>query len=131
MIFFVDCTNLIWLFLMSSLCRIDVGKRKKYVMVTTKRDGTKVKEYLDPEDPRISEIGVTRKLKPSSVDSDNTLQRKSDANEPYKNMRITLSGGPSVTRNLKDIAEDQISAANKVSRGKLTSIKSYPYWGIW
>ena len=107
---------------MSFLCRIDVGKRKKYVMVTTKRDGTKVKEYLDPEDPRISEIGVTRKLKPSPVDSDNTLQRKSDANEPYKNMRITLSGGPSVTRNLKDIAEDQISAANKLSRGKRTSI---------
>ena len=107
---------------MSSLCRIDVGKRKKYVMVTTKRDGTKVKEYLDPDDPRISEIGVTRKLKPSPVDSDNTLQRKSDANEPYKNMRITLSGGPSATRNLKDIAEDKISAANKASRGKLTSL---------
>merc|ERR1712223_639983 len=94
----------------------DVGKRKKYVMVTTKIDGTKVKEYLDPDDPRISEIGVTRKLKPSPVDSDNTLQRKSDSNEPYKNMRITLSGGPSVTRNLKDIAEDKISAANKASR---------------
>merc|ERR1712038_403109 len=94
----------------------DVGKRKKYVMVTTKRDGTKVKEYLDPDDPRISEIGVTRKLKPSPVDSDNTLQRKSDANEPYKNMRITLSGGPSATRNLKAIVEDKISAANKASR---------------
>ena len=113
----------------SSLCRTDVGKRKKYVMVTTKRDGTKVKEYLDPEDPRISEIGVTRKLKPSPVDSDNNLQRKSDANEPYKNMRITLSSGSSVTRNQKDVAEDQISAATKVSRGKLISFESYPNWG--
>ena len=91
-------------------------------MVTTKRDGTKVKEYLDPEDPRISEIGVTRKLKQSPVDSDNNLQRKSDANEPYKNMRITLSSGSSVARNQKDIAEDQISAATKVSRGKLISL---------
>ena len=36
-------------------------------MVTTKKDGTKVKEYLDPDDPRISEIGITRKLKPSSL----------------------------------------------------------------
>ena len=36
-------------------------------MVTTRKDGTKVKEYLDPEDPRIVEIGITRKLKtPSS-----------------------------------------------------------------
>ena len=35
-------------------------------MVTTKKDGTKVKEYLDPDDPRIAEIGITRKLKPFS-----------------------------------------------------------------
>ena len=35
-------------------------------MVTTRKDGTKVKEYLDPEDPRIAEIGITRKLKTPS-----------------------------------------------------------------
>ena len=35
-------------------------------MVTTRRDGTKVKEYLDPEDPRIAELGVTKKMKMTS-----------------------------------------------------------------
>ena len=53
----------------------DTSKRKKYVMVTTKKDGTKVKEYLDPDDPRISEIGITRKLKPSSLLVGDTLQK--------------------------------------------------------
>merc|ERR1719167_585420 len=54
---------------------VDTSKRKKYVMVTTKKDGTKVKEYLDPDDPRISEIGITRKLKPSSLLVGDTLQK--------------------------------------------------------
>lgn len=35
-------------------------------MVTTRKDGTKVKEYLDPDDPRIAEIGITKKLKTQS-----------------------------------------------------------------
>ena len=59
---------------------IDFGKRKKYVMVTTKSDGTKVKEYLDPEDPRISEIGITKRFKPSSASNVNVIQGTS-ANE--------------------------------------------------
>ena len=54
---------------------IESGKRKKYVMVTTKKDGTKVKEYLDPEDPRISEIGITKRLRPySSASTVNDIQ---------------------------------------------------------
>jgi hypothetical protein len=44
-------------------------------MVTTRKDGTKVKEYLDSEDPRIAEIGITRKLKTPS----NNLARSADA----------------------------------------------------
>ena len=44
-------------------------------MVTTRKDGTKVKEYLEPEDPRIAEIGITRKLKTPS----NNLGRSADA----------------------------------------------------
>ena len=39
------------------------NKRKKYLMVTTKKDGTKVKEYLEPDDPRIRQMGVTKKVK--------------------------------------------------------------------
>ena len=38
-------------------------------MVTTKRDGTKFKEYLDPEDPRIAEIGVTKRVRMPDVDN--------------------------------------------------------------
>ena len=49
-------------------------------MVTTKSDGTKVKEYLDPEDPRISEIGITKRFKPSSASNVNVIQGTS-ANE--------------------------------------------------
>ena len=41
-------------------------------MVTTKRDGSKVKEILDPEDPRIAEIGVIKKTRPQSGNIDTT-----------------------------------------------------------
>ena len=41
-------------------------------MVTTKRDGSKVKEILDPEDPRITEIGVIKKTRPQSGNVDTT-----------------------------------------------------------
>ena len=50
------------------------GKPKKYVMVTTKRDGTKVKEYLKPGDPRISEIGISKRAKNSSSNIVNDKQ---------------------------------------------------------
>ena len=46
-------------------------------MVTTKKDGTKIKEYLNPEDPRISEIGVTKKIKMSL--SDNSVNNLDDS----------------------------------------------------
>ena len=49
-------------------------------MVTTRKDGTKVKEYLDPEDPRIAEIGITRKLKTPSNNVTNIAGTTSNTN---------------------------------------------------
>lgn len=103
---------------------VDTSKRKKYVMVTTKKDGTKVKEYLDPDDPRISEIGITRKLKPSSLLVGDTLQKSgvqeslgnNSANEPYKNMRITLSSSVHLQRNKSEIEDNNSSTDNKISK---------------
>merc|ERR1719245_2706710 len=103
---------------------VDTSKRKKYVMVTTKKDGTKVKEYLDPDDPRISEIGITRKLKPSSLLVGDTLQKSgvqeslgnNSANEPYKNMRITLSSSVHLQRNKSEIEDNNSCTDNKISK---------------
>ena len=42
-------------------------------MVTTKKDGSKTKEYLSPEDPRIAKIGVTKRLKVPASDADSAV----------------------------------------------------------
>ena len=44
-------------------------------MITTKKDGTKIKEYLDPDDPRITEMGVTKRIRmPTTSNLANPLQ---------------------------------------------------------
>ena len=69
---------------------IGVTKRKKYVMVTTRKDGTKVKEYLDPEDPRIAEIGITRKLKTPSNNTARVADAASSTNSLGKGSNAKL-----------------------------------------
>ena len=43
-------------------------------MVTTKKVGTKIKEYLDPDDPRITEMGVTKRIRMPTSNLSNSLK---------------------------------------------------------
>lgn len=89
------------------------SKRKKYVMVTTKRDGSKVKEILDPEDPRIAEIGVIKKTRPQSGNMDTTERGVTTGN--FKNMRITLSN--TTDEEYSQIKQSGLHTTSKVTQG--------------
>ena len=52
--------------------------RKKYVMVTTKKDGTKTKTYIDPDDPRIAEMGVTKRIRMPASNFTSRLQTSNE-----------------------------------------------------
>ena len=47
-------------------------------MVTTKKDGTKTKKYIDPDDPRIAEMGVTKRIRMSASNLTSPLQRSNE-----------------------------------------------------
>ena len=62
--------------------------KKKYVLITKKGDGTEVREMLSPSDPRIKQIGVSRKMIVNSKD----LKRSVSSSEVVGRKRTRITG---------------------------------------
>lgn len=66
----------------------NVPKRKKYIMVQTLKDGTKLKKLIHPDDPILKRVAITKKtLLPKKTTTVATVTMKEPANK-FENFRI-------------------------------------------